>query len=54
MGAWLSVVSECLWREAVQQVEQPSLVEHYRRLQKDLRDIERLLEERVLKTYRCC
>ena len=53
MGAWLSVVSECLWHEAAQ-VEQPSLVEHYHRLQKDLRDIERLLEERVLKTYRCC
>ena len=54
MGAWLSVVvGECLWREAAPQVEQPSLVEHYHRLQKDLCDIESLLESRV-KNTRCC
>ena len=53
MGAWLSVVvSECLWREAAL-VEQPSLVEHYYKIQKEMCDIESLLEQRA-KATRCC
>ena len=52
MGALLSNLSDCLWREAVP-VERPSLAEHYHRLQKDMCDIESLLEQRV-KNSRCC
>ena len=52
MGAWLSSFGDCLWREAAP-VEQPSIVEHYHRIQKDMCDIESLLEQRV-KATRCC
>jgi hypothetical protein len=54
MGAWLSNLSDCLWRqEASPPVYQPGLLEHYHRLQKDMCDIESLLEQRV-KNSRCC
>ena len=54
MGAWLSVVvSECLWREAALVEQLSSLVEHYHKIQKEMCDIESLLEQRA-KATRCC
>ena len=50
MGAWLS---SCLgFRAEVPKPQQPSLAEHYQRLQSELCDIETLALERV-KTQ-CC
>ena len=51
MGAWLS---SCLGREEEGVApHQPTLAEHYHRLQDDLCDLEALALQRV-KTARCC
>ena len=52
MGAWLSSLGDCLWLEETVE-RQPGLLEHYHRIQKDLCDIESLLEQRA-KAARCC
>ena len=54
MGAWLSSFGDCLWREETPPpVYQPRLLEHYHKMQKEMCDIESLLEQRV-KATRCC
>ena len=53
MGAWLSSLGDCLWREETVERQQPGLLEHYHRIQKDMCDIESLLEQRA-KAARCC
>ena len=51
MGAWLSSFCDCLGREKAP--PQPSLLEHYHQIQKEMCDIESLLEQRM-KNGRCC
>ena len=50
MGAWLSSFCDCLGRE---EAHQPGLLEHYHKIQKEMCDIESLLEDKV-KNSRCC
>ena len=53
MGAWLSSLGDCLWREETAERQPPRLLEHYHKIHKDMCDLESLLEQRA-KAARCC
>ena len=50
MGALLSSLSSCM---GCREEQQPTLVEHYHRIQTEMADIESLLESKV-RNSRCC